>query len=1237
MVLIMGLLIRSVLKYIHKEKQKIKDAGVTLPQTQSQMVKDKVHTSKERKLSKPSLKVEDASGHYRPSTKEMTSWPRVTFDGHAGSCPFDEVVHKDKTNKGTMNAHGPGTQARADQTRREKGRVGTPRFDIRKHIQPVHTPGRQQDVGVKDNRKGYCECCRTKYLDLEKHLAGEQHRSFVHENNHYVNLDTMIDEGPNIEQFLNDVIQHHEWQRIEGIRSMEINDEVRLISSPSDADKTEQCLAQVSRLSEQTGRTHDTLLLTSVAKPSSSGNTQGKPVRVTMSTAHLELTLSRDQPASCMVSPQKRLQAHVAVSGTAEIDDTCRDRITPIPATTLLNRHSSQDNQQSDTGYDMANSDQRLRKKLHAGSSKDCQNSPLTRSSRQRGQSQMTSSSPHGRNPQVTSPKQCKVSQLSCQSVDETLDRGEPGLSTSPEPARAARRQSSRLSLSARRRQSQRRVTTPAEERPAERESPVVPVKHSRVAGSVEELQNTPKGAGKKERSLRLSLTARKRLLKRKALEHLPEAPDKPSKSCEQTAISIKHSLPIQNQKTTTGSQDRQNTGTEKAERSPLTSSPKTQQQRGTHHESSFASRSLKRKQKSSDEDNGKSKRLKHQKEENCKAIGAKVLLEKNPASGKGPFELRTDQDPVKGDRPQPSAQISGDPSLQHPNLESIFNSDPNVVESSFLGFASDDITETEQRLQQLSASSMYYTSKLQEAALNVCCIPSSELNLPEDDDSVNDSSGSEMQEVVVGMALRNLANFPSDGSDWEAKVGGFMSVRLDEAVQLKKRESVLSQVCLSEKENIKENSFQQILQSAGKLVSLDGGEQPDMTEQLELSPKSTPIMIRSVTSNDKSRPKDAENRALSADSKVLRPRRALNYGSSDVHVGRSKRQKARLLNQTSRPPSPNSVSDHLRAASSNSGLPPSPMRSQMLACSTPKRSKKTNHKYKLVFSPETPKEERELILEHYVHDVTEEEIDFPKFSSPRQSNVVVSPIKKFAKTTPRKTNCLSPYRLKAPPLLTDLPQCGSPRKSLFPRRRHSTSSVPGKVFHFLLNPPGSPRKRDPSPPLPSSPLKQSSAHPIHSLSNQPAESPHQITYIPTNELNKVSPVFCTSSKPNFSSHILHPGSKTRRSDRLRRPSLGQSSGGHTLSHRPAKTWSLCVSFDNDICCTDDVYEFDDSKDRKTRSSGDKSSRTEKADSHKKKLQAKSKSDCCKTDAQPSDPSEPEFIEKFGLPYSFFR
>ena len=46
----------------------------------------------------------------------------------------------------------------------------------------------------------------------------EQHRNFVRESNHYANLDVMIDEGPNMGQFLDDVMQNHEWQRLEGIR-----------------------------------------------------------------------------------------------------------------------------------------------------------------------------------------------------------------------------------------------------------------------------------------------------------------------------------------------------------------------------------------------------------------------------------------------------------------------------------------------------------------------------------------------------------------------------------------------------------------------------------------------------------------------------------------------------------------------------------------------------------------------------------------------------------------------------------------------------------------------------------------------------------------------------------------------------------------------------------------------------------------------------------------------------------
>ncbi len=31
-----------------------------------------------------------------------------------------------------------------------------------------HTPIRHKDTGVRDSRRGYCECCLTKYADLEK-------------------------------------------------------------------------------------------------------------------------------------------------------------------------------------------------------------------------------------------------------------------------------------------------------------------------------------------------------------------------------------------------------------------------------------------------------------------------------------------------------------------------------------------------------------------------------------------------------------------------------------------------------------------------------------------------------------------------------------------------------------------------------------------------------------------------------------------------------------------------------------------------------------------------------------------------------------------------------------------------------------------------------------------------------------------------------------------------------------
>ncbi|XP_038044536.1 protein chiffon-like [Patiria miniata] len=1223
--------IDTVLKYINKEKQKMRDAGVSLPQTQNQGKKDTANPSKERKLSKPSLKVEDASGHYRPSTKEMTSWPRVTFDGYASSCPFDVLVPGDKADKRTVNTHEQGAQARADQQRRQKDRVDTPRVAARKQIQ-VPTPGRQRDVGVKDTRKGYCECCLTKYADLEKHLAGEQHRSFVRENNHYVNLDLMIDEGPNMDQFLEDVVQHHEWQKLEGIRGTEVIDEVALISSPGNAKKRKTCPVPASKFNQQEAESQDTDPCRSGIKTSSNDNTQERPAKDNVSPQHLESTYSVDQSASCGVSPLRRslrLQAPAVESSPTAVSNPNNERVTSVPGA-VSNKHVTADNQPSGVQgenivRESASNDKRLRDKLHSGNSGSSQSPPLRHSRRPRSQSQGTLSSTPTSNPQVTL---AEPYHSPCELIDKSLTRGVPDLSDSPEPERTRKRRTSKLSLSARR-QSQKQANTPTEVVSADKESCEQPANQSRVQESDQVFAHTPSGTGKRERSLRLSLTARKRLLKRKELEYSQQASDIHSKAHEGTFTGEKDSNLRQSQRTSADPKHRLEADANTHGIDALTSSSKNPQQHGSQQTSTSVPRSSKRKRESNDKYASKNPKRRitdtqyqtHVSHKEREKLAGKIsqqsrTIEKNvPTNVEGSPGQRTSQDVFKENKKQVPNQIGCELSTRQPNLESIFNSDPTVVESSFLGFASDDITETEQRLQQLSALSTSYTSKLQEAALNVCCIPSSELNIPEDDDSGSNSSDmSEIQEVVVGMALRNLANFPSDGSDWEAKVGGFMSVRLDEAMQVKQKESFLTQVCMQEKENMKGNNYQEILHNSGK-----GAEQANMTKQ-------TTIKIKSVTPTDKSGPKEPEIRLASADARAPQPRRVLNYESN--HAGRSKRKKSNLENQASKPRS------SLALVSTNPGLSSSPVKSPKLVCSTPKKTKKTPspNKYKLVFSPETPKEEREIILEHYVHDVSEEEIDFPKFSSPRQSNVILSPIKNFAKSISKKSCSQSPYKLKASRGLRELP----PRRSLFRRRRHSTSSMPGRVFHFLLSPPGSPRKRDP--PVPSSPLKLSSANPSHSFVTQLGDSSHQITYLPANEHHKVSPIFCTSSKPNFSSHILHPGNKKRRSDRLRRPSSSQPVAGNcTLDHPPAKSWSLCVAFDDDICCSEDVrvYDFVDDKEGKAETSTDRSSQTHKVTCHNKKSPTKSKSNCT-TNQKTQNPSE-QVVQEFGLPYSFFR
>lgn len=159
------------------------------------------------------LKVEDLSFKYRPLIREFKVWPQITFDNSVTS-PFDPPKRRSENN-----------------TAKRKTKVET------KSVKKVSVQKRAKN--------GYCECCEVRYTDLNAHLRDDQHRTFARTDSNYASLDKAINEGPNIQDFLNELRRKKSKDRpstVENKPSLSIcdekidevmNDEVFLISSPT--------------------------------------------------------------------------------------------------------------------------------------------------------------------------------------------------------------------------------------------------------------------------------------------------------------------------------------------------------------------------------------------------------------------------------------------------------------------------------------------------------------------------------------------------------------------------------------------------------------------------------------------------------------------------------------------------------------------------------------------------------------------------------------------------------------------------------------------------------------------------------------------------------------------------------------------------------------------------------------------------------------------------------------------
>ncbi|XP_010785352.1 protein DBF4 homolog A [Notothenia coriiceps] len=117
------------------------------------------------RISKPFVKVEDSSRHYRPISLTMPNMPVFNLKTLPPCSPF--FVH-DKVNPGIKQPGHRGVKASASEER----------ANVRK---------KNRDK----KRGGYCECCLIKYENVSMHLKSERHKDFS-KSDEYLVVDQLV-------------------------------------------------------------------------------------------------------------------------------------------------------------------------------------------------------------------------------------------------------------------------------------------------------------------------------------------------------------------------------------------------------------------------------------------------------------------------------------------------------------------------------------------------------------------------------------------------------------------------------------------------------------------------------------------------------------------------------------------------------------------------------------------------------------------------------------------------------------------------------------------------------------------------------------------------------------------------------------------------------------------------------------------------------------------------------------
>ncbi|XP_071495578.1 uncharacterized protein [Diadema antillarum] len=1256
-----------LLGYLNREKEKQKRLGKEKKRNGKEKQSQR---GKERQLTKPFLKAEDMSRHFRPISKEFSTWPRILLDTRRGTCPYDprtrnEVSHPQEAER-TLDR--PDASQRTPDVRHKE--PSKSQSLSKKVINKAAQQRENTALKSKAAKKGFCEFCSIKYSHLDKHLQSEQHQRLVAKKNHYVNLDSMIAVGPNLDRFLEDCVR---FQHNENPHSESTSQEERL---QEEDEEDEVVLLTLTPVKE--GR--DTKQKDSRTKTKTTSTPRKRsPALHAGKQSNKDATASQGNTSTAKdVSPQDRASLLQERLGGGDSATVCDRRISGLESpdslpdgSNLAGPHTSDSktaksrkrrsgsrrslslppkeyiavptkNQGSPEGGRVVRDDGAEGLVLHgiAGEEEPIGNAGCGIEvviTRVRQVDVGTDASPVEEASNVTkNARACSPSEqlesLAVMPRDSRVCRDTPITGKSQVCEASTSSQGPRDKDAKRRSKRDSQAISSPEYRQPSRKS-----KRQRLAAEEVEVDNVfvdsnnsgADGARKETPPLAENANKQRDRRKRKSRKSHGEAPPRKIRgesvaadSCAanqsavgegtvtspglpepQPRVPLTHEShtssddfqPMKSpasrksgqsakraKKACTGSsgtalQDDVSGGRPDVQESPVkVANPgRVPGAESSGSECQFQAKSFSTGKKSSA---SSSRVRRHKKSAKKKKTPVNLVTQENDQVGSAIANLsqgnRVNQEEVRNygvNRLDDNAKDNDldkdfstgsneDSRVQNPraeqSLEVVFRSDFGVEESSFLGFSQEEIDEAVSRNASFQEGRL--TEKLEAAALNVYCMPSSDPNLDNDDNSSVGSFG----DMTIGLVLQRVDNFPSEGSEWEEQVTGFMQ-KLDTQLEIKRRrESELSTLPSPTAHRAlfdlqKENQMQLHSVKEGVISGLNKDGNNDDSVFYDDIPNEN-VSGNQASSN---RRRSARINASLDEEQLSRSMLPSRVSYSGMCFSPSKKRRTVTAAKSPNASQPAKAErsrpkQALRELSSNQ-IPQSPQQTtEPIQFTTPERAKRnlwvnqsSQSAQHIVFPPGTPIEEQQEILDNYVHDDSESEVVFPKFSSPPQKGSVFSPVKHWVKhkAKPRHSSmpCLGQRDIQSSPIRPNhvhgiLPfGLPSSRKSLF---------MKGRVKRINFS---SPRKRSKS--FSHSPRKSRRS----SFSSPGKGSPEILTFL--NDLRAgLSPTFYTFKKPHFSLRILQPSAVNRR--------------GKPKISRSLLALNLCLPSNADLR----IYEFHD-------------------------------------------------------------